>query len=208
MNTKTALYISFIFHPVFLLSYVTLILVFSPSFVDVSQTILQKISTFCFILLFATIFPCLLMVVLKHFKKIETFEMQTSRERLIPYIFNCLIYIVVFLFLYHHSYNLWLTVFFGGMLVLQLLILIINFFWKISIHATGLGAITGLFLNIALTYNSSLWFYSLFCIVLSFLVIFARLKLKAHTNMQTLIGWLLGFLIMFNSVFFIPTPIS
>ncbi|MDD4848475.1 MAG: hypothetical protein PHR53_06915 [Bacteroidales bacterium] len=198
MNPKIAQIVSFIFHPVFLLFYVTLILIWTPLLLLGSVTsISQKIEVTFFILFSATLLPCLMMLVLKHFRKIQSFQMETKQERWIPYIFNVLIYSIICFFLHKIFQSSVLETFFFGMLLLQIGILIINYFWKISIHAIGIGAVTGLFVALSLIFNHTFWWFSVICMTLSLMIIFARLRLKAHSKSQVILGFLLGFMLMF-----------
>lgn len=202
MSNKLAKAISLIFHPVFLSFYVTLILIFSHRFSFPFESISQKLMVSGAILFLSTILPCLFMVTLKRSKVIESYEMNTTKERWMPYLLNCLIYTLIVLVLHHNFQNSFLEQFFLGMLILQIIIFIINFFWKISIHATGIGAVTGFFAQLCIN-MPIFWMIVVALLILSGLIIYARLKLKAHSNMQIATGWLLGFLVMYCLGFFI-----
>lgn len=194
MSEKSAKAISFIFHPVFLVFYVTLVLIFSSYFSVTFETVQQKILISGMVLLPATILPCLFILILKRFKIIQSFEMNSNQERCVPYVFNILIYTLIFFILQHNFENLFLKLFFIGLLILQIIIFIINFFWKISVHSAGIGAITGFFMAVCINF-SNLWIIVSVLLMLSSVIIFARLRLKAHTIMQAISGWVLGFLI-------------
>jgi membrane-associated phospholipid phosphatase len=71
---------------------------------------------------------------------------------------------------------------------------IITFFWKISLHMVGVGGLLGLLVALMLRYHVFNQTSLIIAIVLFGLVGFARLWLKAHTNAQTYIGYLIGFL--------------
>lgn len=73
------------------------------------------------------------------------------------------------------------------------LVLLINRWWKISAHLTGLGGFVGGLMSYCLGIGAyptigtwSLW------LGLSLVLMYARLYLNAHTSAQVCAGWLLG----------------
>ena len=78
------------------------------------------------------------------------------------------------------------------------LITLINRWWKISAHLTGLGGLIGGLFSYCLGIGAlptvgtfCLWFG------LSLVLMYARLHLKAHTPSQVVAGWLLGMICTF-----------
>ena len=78
------------------------------------------------------------------------------------------------------------------------LITLINRFWKISAHLTGFGGLFGGLLAYCLGIGAlptvgtwCLWF------AMTLILMFARLRLQAHTSAQVIAGWLLGLLSTF-----------
>jgi membrane-associated phospholipid phosphatase len=84
-----------------------------------------------------------------------------------------------------------------GAIVALLIVTIINSWWKISAHLTGIGGLLGGICSYAL-YSSSLPI-GLICItlMLALILMYARLYLDAHTPMQVVCGFLLGLLATF-----------
>jgi len=73
------------------------------------------------------------------------------------------------------------------------LVAIINLWWKISAHLTGFGGLVGGVISYCIGIGAiptwgtiSLW------LVLSLLLMYARLRVDAHTPAQVSAGWLLG----------------
>tara|TARA_B110000444_G_C18819106_1_gene586753 strand:- start:238 stop:789 length:552 start_codon:yes stop_codon:yes gene_type:complete len=64
---------------------------------------------------------------------------------------------------------------------------IITYFWKISIHSTGISSIFSMLILIN-HYNIPLMFLLVFCVSLS------RIVLKAHTPLQIIAGLIIGFI--------------
>jgi membrane-associated phospholipid phosphatase len=76
--------------------------------------------------------------------------------------------------------------------VVILSVLIINIWWKVSIHTASMGGITGIFIAIAIRYELELLFLIGMMLFISGLVGFARLKLDAHKPSQVYVGFLVG----------------
>lgn len=88
----------------------------------------------------------------------------------------------------------WLSGIAVGATVSILLVALINRWWKISAHLTGMGGLLGGVLTYALAYGTfpSALIYTLLGITL--LVMYARLYLNAHTPWQVIAGLALGML--------------
>lgn len=73
------------------------------------------------------------------------------------------------------------------------LVLIINHWWKISAHMTGMGGLLGGILSYYM-YIQTFPSWGSLCIwlALTLVLMYARLWLKAHTPTQVIAGWLLG----------------
>jgi hypothetical protein len=79
---------------------------------------------------------------------------------------------------------------------------IITFFWKISVHSLGIGGIVGILLIISsMVPESPVNYLLLAAILISGIVLSARLKLQAHTQAQVYVGFLLGLFISFMIIF-------
>ena len=77
--------------------------------------------------------------------------------------------------------------------------------WKISLHMLGIGATIGTFITLNYIYKE-LYAYSLFFILLSFLLAKARMEENSHNKLQVYSGLLLGtalqsmFILSYNSI--------
>ena len=73
------------------------------------------------------------------------------------------------------------------------LVAIINRWWKISAHLTGLGGLIGGIMSYCLGIGAiPTWGTWVLWLGLSWLLMAARLRLNAHTGAQVSAGWLLG----------------
>ena len=71
-------------------------------------------------------------------------------------------------------------------------VFVVNFFWKISAHATAIGGLTGAAMFITQSYGDNSIAAYCILILLSACIINARLQLKAHTGWQLLAGYMNG----------------
>ena len=189
---KLAQFISIIFHPILLPTWMFLIFIASGickvSFINVE---------ICLAVIFGTTFilPISFLLVLKKIKVIESLTMEKREERFIP-IF------AVIIFLYATSrffngvsalalYNFYLIC----NLILCIVVFWINFWWKISMHEIGWGAFTAT-LFILTTISAKIFLpYLIASFILSGIVGSARLYLKSHSNSQIYAGFAVGFII-------------
>ena len=145
-----------------------------------------------FILLFlaSTIVPVLLIYGLKKIGKVSDYNITFREQRFLP----LLVLVGVNFLGYELMQQLGAPRIFTGILLFNavntVLILLITLQWKISVHLLTLAS------SIALMYLqfgvAALWFLFLVPVLM-----WSRVYLKAHTFMQTLVGSLIGFLVMY-----------
>ena len=189
---KLAQFISIIFHPILLPTWMFLIFIAS----GICKLSLIR-SEICLSVIFGTTFvlPIIFILILKKFKIIESLTMEKREDRFIP-----LFAVVIFLFATIRFFNgikpLALYNFYLICnLVLCVIVFWINFWWKISMHEIGWGAFTAI-LFIMATISSTLFLpYLIASFILSGLVGSARLYLKSHSNSQIYAGFAVGFII-------------
>jgi hypothetical protein len=188
MLKKTALFISVLFHPLFMPLAGMAILLFTGSYVSLLPLPAKKM----ILLLFATgtlLLPAI-MIPLAYFR--NELKMQKQDERTLPLILTFTFYILTyFLFLkipvfsFMHNFML-------GALFAVFLALIINLQWKISLHMIGLGGLTAFLLIIILTKQVNVYSWLLLSILASGLAGTARLYLNSHSPAQIYTGYFIG----------------
>jgi len=121
-------------------------------------------------------------------------QIANASERTMPYIytifgFGCWAYLVIAVL----KAPLFLGFVAIGATIAITLIAIINRFWKISAHLTGMGGLFGGLLSYCLFICATpTWGTILGWLALSWVLMYARLHLDAHTPAQVCAGWLLG----------------
>ncbi len=140
------------------------------------------------------VFPIITFLYLQKKGKIINIDATIKEERTIPYVAGiifCLISaIILFLFQVNPvSISLWISY-----SINMLLIIIINKFWKISAHAVGVA--TAVALLTFLLGAAGLWL-----LLILFLVMWARVKLKVHSIAQVVAGSLMGFCLTYIELY-------
>ena len=199
---KTAKIISIIGHPIFHPTWMMILLLLSgiTRFTPGNDWMFLTITFSMTCLL-----PALVIVMLKRWHFIESYEMDERDDRLGPLFIMVLCLFVTLRFFnkmpLFSIFNFYLTT----VIVTTILAFVITFFWKISLHALGWGNLTAC-LFIMTTASMRLYLlYFIGSIVIAGIVAAARLKLKSHSNAQIYSGFAMGFatviIIFFLSMF-------
>jgi hypothetical protein len=78
--------------------------------------------------------------------------------------------------------------------VVSIILSMINFWWKISIHSAAAGALTATVLMLSFKMHTDLLWYLVAIILISGAVISSRLRLNSHEPSQAWAGYATGFL--------------
>ncbi len=160
-----------------------------------------KIAIFYMFLIFSVIAPGISFVILRKQNIITTIDMENQKERNIPMFMTlayCLILYSLFIYLSKETvlpkYVYALP--FSGIFV-TVIYTFINRWIKISLHAGGVGIMTGFLFAYALEQAEFQFWILIFAIIASGLTISARLFLKKHTQLEVYTGWSLAVLMTF-----------
>lgn len=144
---------------------------------------------------FNVLVPAVLVVILKRFGMVHDLGLNGQKERLIPYLICIICLVGTALFMSHRGAPLWLVMFFYGGAVAGAIEVIVNLWWKISVHAAGIAGIVALTLHLLLhefcVPSTFVWF--LVTVALAGLLGSARIWLGRHTLGQVLAGYVVGF---------------
>lgn len=138
--------------------------------------------------------PLSTLPLLLQFKLIKSFKMETARERVIPVLLTGVFYYLGFVVLKRLHLPVFMLKFIIGSMVALMVTLVVSHWWKISLHLTGIGGVTGMMVALSFRLGLGIHPFFLLLIVASALVAMARLYLNAHTPAQTLAGFVTGFL--------------
>lgn len=174
--------ISFVFHPLFVPLIATWFLAYiQPGyFTGISPhdktLILIQVG-------FNTIFyPALSVLLLKALGFIKSIFLKTQRERIIPYIASNIFYFWMFLvFKNQPEVPVILTGFVFGVFLASSVALIANIYYKISMHALGVGALCGLMLIIIFSgFSYAIFLMAMLVFIITGLVGTSRMIVSNH----------------------------
>lgn len=133
--------------------------------------------------------------VLHHYGIISDKRLDKAQERHIPYAIAVGCYIASTLYINHIHSPLWFTMFAVGGLVSLIIVAIVNKWWKISAHMTGIGGVVALVYQIHVQGLSAFELFWVLCLAILFAGVLgtSRLLLKCHTVGQVLVGFVNGY---------------
>lgn len=190
---KLASAISYIFHPLFIPTYVFLYLMkaFPYEFADISEWQLQMRLFGVFWL--TAFFPAFSVFLLWRLKFSESIFLRTQKERIVPYVISMFFY----WWMYYLSRNfqdqpIVLRFFFMGIFLATVFGLILNNYFKISLHAMGIGGATTAIFLFSIYYHLNFAGSISICLLLSGLVCTCRFLVSDHTNREIYSGLAVG----------------
>ncbi len=197
-------FFSVIMHPVFVPVYVVAFLIyFHPdAFNGFSEN--AKFKTLVIVGINLVFFPLLCVLLLRAVGFVSSILLQTRKDRIIPYIAVGIFYFWAYtVFRGQPQYPDLLVFFLLGIFLASSAGLLANIYFKVSMHALGMGGMLGFFLVLFST-NSILMSWPLaFSIILSGLVSSARLMVSTHHPRDLYVGLLLGMLSQFVAAIYI-----
>lgn len=157
-------------------------------------------------LIFCVIAPGLSFNLLLRRKIIDTIEMETTKERSIPIILMFLYCIMLYVLFIVKSGEGILPKFVYALPLSGAIVCAVYFFlnrWKkISIHGAGAGILVGFILAYIILHEEfELWMFAL-TLIISGLIMTARLYLQKHTFFELVFGWCVGLAITFGVNYF------
>ena len=183
--------ISFIFHPI-IMPLLGVIFYFSksPRFIPEEAKEAKIIS----LTILTIILPILLYFLLKTIGKTKSIYLKTTKERIIPLSLNIIICILIIIRVLPSNQIIELYYFFIGILMSSVICLVLALLkFKASIHMIAIAGVLmfaiGISIHFEKNFNGSL---ALFCLIAGAIAT-SRLHLKAHTNVELIFGFFIGF---------------
>lgn len=203
MEKKTATIISYIFHPLFIPTYIYLLLFSQSNFFTLSLTAHGQRVVLLLIFITTALVPlAILLLLFKNTAIKEKLIMEKRQERILPLIICTVFYYANYYILANAQLH---PVFQVLNIVLSLNIvvaLIISFFIKISLHSIAWGAFVGILIAISILFQTPYFIGILLAIFIAGTVATSRLIVKSHQEKEIYLGFLTGFLIS-SAAFFL-----
>jgi hypothetical protein len=200
-----ARFISYLFHPLLIPTY--LFILFSQTVPAALDPVQSSSHTLFIILVFIVTFalPVVMLLTLKLFGVLKSFQMKDRSERVIPFTFMTVMYFCTTYLFYSKSRISLDDNFMRIMIVIDLLALVatlITYFFKVSIHSVVIWGALGILIPLNKLTELNLLFYPIIVVVmLAGIIMSARLQLNVHSPREVMwgsaIGLATGFLGMF-----------
>jgi hypothetical protein len=185
--------ISYIFHPLFLPTYFFLYLMYEFPYEFAGIAAWQLKMRLFGVFWLTVFFPAFAVFLLWRLKFSESIYLRTQKERIVPYIITMFFY----WWMYYLSRNFTdqpavLKFFFMGIFIGTVFGLILNNYFKISMHAMGVGGLVTAVILTSFFYQSAGGIAISIAILITGLVITARLILNSHNNKELYVGLFVG----------------
>ena len=195
--------ISVAFHPLFIAILMAAFVVYAhPSyFAGFSR---QQRNSIMLIFIYNSVFyPLFAVLLLRALKFVSSIQLKTRRDRIIPYVASIIFFFWAF-WVFHNKPEIpsILSQICLGMLFATSLMLIANSYFKISMHAVGVGGLFALMLLILFSGTMSMGIPLTATVLICGLTCTSRLINSDHTPFDILAGFLVGMLSQFAASWF------
>jgi len=163
-----------------------------------SHNLSHKGQLYFIAVIFVTTFvlPGLSILMLKTSNTISSVTLFDRKERVLPFIIITLVYcIIAYMFALQKTFNPLISALVIGMAILSILLTLITFYFKISVHSTTISGVIGFTIGTHQNFPTEFNFIYMLTILvlLAGAVSSSRLSLDAHKPIEVLSGILLGF---------------
>lgn len=149
--------------------------------------------------------PIIAIFVLTRINVIKDPHLNDKADRTWPYIIETICFIGMGVYFYYINAPAWLSLFMLGGAVALIILTVVNHWWKISGHATGVGGLCALIFYLMINgytvYNLQWEFIA--AILIAGIVGTSRLILGRHTLLQVGAGFLNGFCCVYTAAWLI-----
>jgi hypothetical protein len=184
--------ITYVFHPLLMPVYGMAIIFSAPTLFGYLPFNVKKL-LFLIILVNNVLLPLSLLPFFMQKKIISSWSISERRERNIPLIITTLLYGATSFIILRFPVPVFLKSFIFSALLLSVIVTVVNFWWKISLHSVGAGALIGLVLILSIKMLTPLEWYLIPAILIGGLILSSRLKLNLHSPLQVWTGLFTGF---------------
>ena len=191
-GTALANIISVVFHPLMMPVYGILIIFSAPTLFGFIPFEVKKL-LFLIVLIDNLLLPASLMAYLHYRKLIKSYVIDNREERVLPLVLTTFFYFVTVYIFIRYRIPVFIKTFMLAAAIISTVVMIINFWFMISIHAAGAGALLAMVLVLSFKMQTPLTWFLVPVILMAGAVIASRLLLKSHTPREAWSGFLLGF---------------
>jgi hypothetical protein len=197
---ETARVLTVIFHPVFVPLYGLLIIFSSPTLLSFIPAAMKRV---ILIVVFTNnvLIPLSLTAILYARGAIKTFSARDRNERVVLLTFALLMYSITAVVLLRMQVPSLFKAYFISIAIVTLITLVITAFYRISLHASGIGGLLALVVFMMILYDIRSVWQLIAVIIAGGLVMSSRLYLDDHSPAEVWLGLLAGTAVMAVSLF-------
>jgi hypothetical protein len=185
--------VSVLFHPFLVPVYGLAIIFIAPTLYNYVPFEVKKLMILI-VLVNNVLLPLSLLPFFVHHNLIKSWFMNERKDRNIPLIISTILYIVSAYIIFRFKVPFFLKSFFLAVAFLSVIATLINFWWKISLHSIGAGAILALVVILSIRMYTPLLWYVIPVIIAGGLILSSRLQLNLHNPGQVWSGFFAGIL--------------
>jgi hypothetical protein len=188
-------FVSYLFHPSFVPVYIIAFLVYvHPSyFAGFSER--GKLQTIIISIINLVAFPLITVLLLRAVGFLDSIFLRTRKDRIIPYMASGIFFFWAYtVFKKQEMYPPIMPIFVLGVFLAASGGLIANIYFKISMHAIGMGGLLGIFYVVTKDNTMLMTWPVAMALLIAGIVCTARLLLNTHTQKDIYAGLALGFL--------------
>jgi hypothetical protein len=189
---RLAKIISIVFHPLLMPVYGMAIIFSAPTLFGYLPFNVKKL-LILILLVNNVLLPLSLLSFFIRRNVISSWTITERKERNYPLIITTILYCITSFLIFKFPIPVFLKTYIFAASFLSLIITVINFWWKISLHSVGAGALISLVFILSLKMLTPLEWYLISAVVIGGLVLSSRLKLNLHSPQQVWIGLFTGF---------------
>ena len=183
--------ISYLLHPALMPLYATLVFLWGNTLFQFMPAYLKWYVT-GIVMLTALLAPMAFLLLLKATGFIRDYSLKSRADRIVPLLTTSVCYIACTLLLQKVMGSTLLYAFFIGITFIVVAVTIVTYYWKISLHVTGIAGTTAMFYIVTLRGIGDLAPWTVLFLLLTGILAAARLWLGKHNLWQVAAGFLLG----------------
>ena len=184
---------SYLFHPLFIPLYLTLFLLYIHPSAFAGFSAFEKKQTAFIVALNLLFFPLMSVLLLKAVGFIDSLFLKTQKDRIIPFIACGIFFFWAYtVFKEQPQYPRILVSYIFGIFLASSAALLANIYFKVSMHAIGVGGLLGSFFILFYTNSMQMTWPLCAVLLITGLACTSRLILKAHRPFDVYGGLLIG----------------
>jgi hypothetical protein len=191
LSEKIARTISIMFHPVLMPVYGMIIIVTAPTLYNYIPFDVKKLLVLI-MLINNVLLPLSLIPFFIHRHMISSWDITERKERNIPLILSSILYIITTYIFFRFPVPYFLKTYLVAVTLISLISMVVNFWWKISLHSVAAGTILALVLVLSFKMYTPLIWFLVPVMIAGGLIMSSRLKLNLHNPAEVWTGYLTG----------------